>query len=176
MATNITPITKLVTYSNQLEERMEFFVTYRASFFINENMSDDFQISIILLKKAWKQAKPRIYELRAYLQEYNPIEKLESVGLTGPELDFKLALVNDSFIELMKIDEKFSKNIDEVNESKNNRSSAQLIRRLADKWEKYFDHADTVLGSLSIAGVVGADGISEIKTGVEKILKWYKRA
>jgi len=36
MAADITPITKLALYSNQLEERMDFFVTYRASYFIIE--------------------------------------------------------------------------------------------------------------------------------------------
>ena len=173
---NEEPITKLVTYTNQLEERMEFFVTNRASIFIVENKSTVLQNNLILLEEAWEKAKKRIDELRKYLEEFKPIEELEKVGLTDYELDFKLALVNDSLIELKEVDERFSKKLEQKNDSNNRRSISQNIRRLADHWEKYFDHADTILVSLSVAGVPGADGISEIKTGVEKLLKWYKKA
>ncbi|MBT4327400.1 MAG: hypothetical protein HOD60_10950 [Candidatus Nitrosopelagicus sp.] len=40
------------------------------------------------------------------------------------------------------------------------------------KWQKIFVVGEDV----RVAGVPGADGISEIKTGVEKVLKWYRRA
>ena len=176
MASNLTSITKLVTFSNQLEERMEFFVNNRASIFFKNKKSSDIHNNLILLEKAWEITSERFYELQKYLEEFESIEELEKVGLTDSELDFKLALVNDSLIELKEIDKRYSKKLLEKNDSNNRRSISQKIRRLADHWEKYFDHADTILGSLSVAGVPGADGISEIKTGVEKVLKWYRRA
>jgi len=176
MSSNTTSITKLVTFSNHLQERMDFFVTNRASIFFKNKKSTDFHNNLILLEKAWEKTSKRFNKLQKYLEELKSIEELEKVGLTDSELDFKLALVNDSLIELKEIDKRFSEILEEKNEFNNKRSISQKIRRLADHWEKYFDHADTILGSLSIAGVPGADGISEIKTGVEKVLKWYGRA
>ena len=80
MASNLTSITKLVTFSNQLEERMEFFVNNRASIFFKNKKSSDIHNNLILLEKAWEITSERFYELQKYLEEFESIEELEKVG------------------------------------------------------------------------------------------------
>jgi len=107
-----------------------------------------------------------------YLNEYQPIQELEKAGLTGSELKLKLFLVSESYNGLLNYERK-----NEKRDYPGTRGNlGQRIRRRIEHWMKYFDHANTILGSLGSLGIPGAEAISEFKSAIEIFLKWWKKA
>lgn len=170
MSQKIDDISKLVKFIDDLESQLDYFIEYRSKSFLKSSYDDE--LTLRLLLNAWQSTKPRFITLRDHLQKMESLEKLQSVGLTGSELYLKLYYFNESLDELKTEEIKFKKLESPV---KMNYIIRQF-RRLKDHWEKCLDFANIILGSLSIAGVPGADAIGEMKDTIEKIIRWWKRA
>jgi len=158
----------LKSFSKELEDKMDFFVKYRFHIFINADKRFDEKTETI--DSAWIKCKIRFEDLNIFVKNLDSNEKLESVGLTGPEMDFKLILVEDSLLALEKVDPpELDPHLPETD---------SLFRRSANKikkhWEKFFELSDVILGSLASIDAPGAHGISEVKTAIEKTLKWSR--
>lgn len=169
--------TKLIIFLDKLEEQIDYFLEKRAKLYF-EHAESDSKINenanlMHLLVTAWAETKPRFKELRNSIQSKDFNQKLKSVGLTGPELKLKLTVVDESYYDLQMEEEKFGSYDERIGRGSGLKFWHKLMK-LKEKWEKYLDFADTILGSLSSAGMPGADAISEIKETVEKLLSWWR--
>ena len=168
MSNEIEDSQKLTEFSHHLEHKIDFFVFNRGPSFLKIRIAKNTEKSYLMFQ-AWKETKPRFEELRNNLSSDESITKLKDVGLTGSSLAFKLSLVEEAIEELMKEEDFF----EEKNYSDKPKNRLSKLRKLKKSWRKYFDHADTIIGSIGAAGIPGADAIGEFKTGLEKILDWW---
>lgn len=179
MSTNNTEsdTTKLIIFLDKLEERLNYFLKERAKLYfetqeLNRRTNENVNL-MRLLVTAWEETRPRFKDLKNSIQSRDYAGKLKLVGLTGPELKLKLLVVDESYDDLQIEEEKFGFYDERTGRGSGLRFWHKLMK-LKEKWEKYLDFADTILGSLSSAGLPGADAISELKETVEKLLSWWK--
>lgn len=163
-------IDKIINFSKTLQNRLDYFIEARVIYFQNKQ-----QPTRKVLLQAWDETSVHFDTMLHYLREKRPVKELESVGLVGASLDLKLILVEQSLQELIEVEESFQREGGLVDE-KQPPSRWRFQNRIKKSWEKYLDHANTMLGSLGSAGVPGADAIDEFKSVIEKILKWRRRA
>jgi len=163
----------LVLFLKQLNDKMDFFMLNRAHYFFVDPLFDNSN-DYSLLNLAWKSIKPRFEKLQNYLYNQQSYEQLHEVGLTGNELQLKLYVVKQSLSELETQEKKFQKIAELKGRGKGFRFW-HWLRKLKEKWEKYFDHSNTILGSLGSAGLPGSEAINEFKIVLEKLLHWWKK-
>jgi len=163
-----TDYKKLEEFLQELEYKMDLFVYEWGPSFLKIKNNDDTK-KARLMREAWKETSPRFKELQKYLSSEESIEKLEKVGLTASSLAFKLSLVEESIEEINKVME--SKTMVETSDIPKKRLG--FLKKLKKPWQKYFEHADTIIRSMGVAGIPGADAIGEFKTSLEKILNWW---
>jgi len=159
-------IEKLVHFLKSLENKLGYFISN-----FHELMPEEKEIAIIF-KDTRYDIKHRFVIMQEYLFEKNPIQKLRFVGLTGQELLLKLSVVDLSEQEL----EELILSYEDVKESENETEIENKKQGLREKLEQFFDHADTVMGSLGEAGIPGAGAAGEAKTVGEKILAWIRKS
>jgi len=164
-------VEELIKFLQQLEERLRIFIEEDSEYFIKRYPKKIFGKSINQWKQAWENTQLHFKSARDYLVIIKSTESLENVGLTGSELQIKLMVLEEAYDELMELESRFFKK-----SKSEKKSTGQRFRRLKDHREKYFDHADTILSSLGNVGIPGIDAISEFKTVIEKVLKWWGRA
>lgn len=169
MSNEIEDSKKLTEFSHHLEHKIHFFVSNRGPSFLKIRNDKNAKKSSLMFE-AWKETKPRFEELRENLSSNESITKLKDAGLTGFSLAFKLILVEEATEELMKEEDFFTEEKDYSDKPKNRLNK---LRKLKKFWRKYFDHADTIVGSMGVAGIPGAEAIGEFKTSLEKILDWW---
>ena len=158
----------LKSFSEVLENKVDFFVKNRFYIFINYDKRFDEKTKKI--DPAWRKCKIRFKSLNNFIKKLDSNEDVESVGLTGPELEFKLILVDDSLLKLEEVDPPEL----ETNLAKTDHWFRRFANQVKKHWEKFFELSDVILGSLASIGAPGAHAISEVKTAIEKTLKWSR--
>ncbi len=148
---------KIINFIRDTEKDFEHFISrYHDIVPEHSGLFDTFNL-------AWRDVKPRFYELVIYLEKEKPLGKLAAVGLTGNQLNLKLRVLDSVRIESKKAEREF----DAVPSSE--KPQKRSIWRRA--WGWFLDQANNILGSLASAEVPFADLISEFKGGMESLLQ-----
>lgn len=116
-----------------------------------------------LLGEVLRVAEERFKLCRYHLNEKKPYLVLQEHGLTGVELRLKLGVV---VIADKEIEQAW-------NEMQNSSGPPPGITSRVKNWiKRKLEVSDIIMGSLAEAGIPGAGALEEIKTVIEKIIKW----
>jgi len=169
MSNQIDDSKKLKEFLTHLELKMNIYVHEWGPLFLKIKNNKNGEKTRLMFN-AWNETREQMNELRSIITSEESLVKLKLVGLTGSSLDFKLSLVEESVEELEELERL---EIEEGNFSDMPKKRLGLLKKLKKSWGKYFDHADTIIGSMGAAGLPGADAVGEFKTVLEKILNWW---